>query len=63
MTEEIKKSQKVRLWDVFILGPAMVYIGVNNKLKPWEKAILIGGGLGTIYYNGRNYLRNKILNA
>lgn len=57
--EEIKKSQIIRLWDIFGLGPAMVYIGSQKKMKPWEKVLLIGGGLGTIWYNGRNYLRNK----
>lgn len=58
---EIKKSQAVRLWDIFGLGPAMIYIGGQKKMKGWEKVLLIGAGLGTIYYNGRNYLKNKEL--
>lgn len=57
--EEIKKSQIVRLWDVFGLGPAMVYIGSTGKLEPWEKLLLISAGLGTIYYNGTNFLKNR----
>ena len=61
MIEEIKKSQFVRLWDVFVLGPAMIYIGSTGKLKEWEKMLLIGAGIGTVWYNGRNYLKNKEL--
>ena len=57
--EEIKKSQFVRLWDIFALGPAMMYIGYAEKLEPWEKVLLIGAGLGTIIYNGQNYLENR----
>jgi hypothetical protein len=59
MPAEIKKSQMVRLWDVFGLGPAMIYIGSTGKLKQWEKLLLIGAGIGTIYYNGMNYLKNR----
>ena len=61
MTEitEVKKSQNVRLWDIFGLGPAMIYIGANEKIKPWQKLLLIGAGVGTIYYNGKNYLKNR----
>ncbi len=59
MLEEIKKSQNVRLWDVFVLGPAMVYIGSTENIKDWQKILLIGAGLGTVWYNGRNYLENR----
>lgn len=59
MLKEIKKSQGVRLWDVFFLGPAMTYIGFTGKLPAWQKVLLVGGGIGTILYNGRNYLKNK----
>lgn len=56
---EIKKSQFVRLWDIFALGPAMVYIGYAEKLETWEKVLLIGAGIGTIIYNGQNYIANR----
>ena len=59
MPEEIKKSQVVRLWDVFGLGPIMIYIGTTNKLPAWQKLLLMGAGYGTIYYNGKNYLANR----
>lgn len=56
---EIKKSQAVRLIDVFALGPVMVYIGSTAKLKDWEKIVLVTSGIGTILYNGKNYLANR----
>ena len=59
MPDEIKKSQIVRLWDVFGLGPAMIYIGYTAKLDTWQKWLLLGAGYGTIYYNGKNYLKNR----
>lgn len=55
---EIKKSQMVRLWDVFGLGPAMVYIGVTNKIPVYQQILLITAGMATVWYNGRNYLKN-----
>jgi hypothetical protein len=63
MPEEIKKSQGVRLWDVFFLGPVMMYIGWTNKIPAWQKALLISAGALTVYYNGGNYLRNLKQNA
>lgn len=60
-SEEIKKSQIVRLWDVFGLGPAMIYIGVRKgtNLNNVEKFLLTGAGALTILYNGKNYLKNR----
>ena len=58
--EEISKSQTIRLLDVFFIGPFMIYVsqkakGINNL----EKFTLLGLGIATIYYNGKNYLDNK----
>jgi len=61
MPDEIKKSQAVRLWDVFGLGPGLLYIGYTGNLKNWEKYFLIFAGYSTIYYNGKNYLENRRL--
>lgn len=60
MPEEIKKSQLIRLWDVFGLAPAMLYIGYTAKLDTWQKYFLLFAGYSTIYYNGKNYLANKV---
>lgn len=52
------KTQTVRLWDVFFIGPLMIWGGVHGV----EKKSLAGTtlallGAATIIYNGRNYLR------
>lgn len=52
------KGQTVRLWDVFLIGPLMLWGG--GKLMP--EYPVAGGllavlGAGTIVYNGGNYLK------
>jgi hypothetical protein len=55
------KHQIVRLIDVFIYGPLLIYIAVNYKtLKAeWVPYFLILLGGATIGYNLRNYLHIK----
>ena len=54
---KIGKSQVLRIIDVFILGPAMIYVGTSGKVpKAWRKWATIGGVL-TVLYNAQNYLR------
>lgn len=51
------KSQGVRLVDVFLLGPLMVWYAAGTRQMPdWARASLGVAGLLTIVYNGRNYL-------
>lgn len=54
-----RKAQGVRLFDVFLLGPALIWLGAcaNRDLRPWEKAGLVIVGAGTILYNGANFLQ------
>jgi len=52
------KPQTVRLADVFLIGPLMIWGG----LKLSDEYPLLGGtlataGVGTILYNGKNLLR------
>jgi hypothetical protein len=56
----IGKPQAVRLWDVFFLGPFLIYGGAyKSNLPPIARlGLIISGGL-TIWYNGRNYLYNR----
>ena len=57
MTNELLKSQNVRLMDVFLLGPFMIWFGINAQGVPeWTSTLMIISGIGTIIYNGRNYL-------
>ena len=58
--EELSKSQNVRLLDVFFIGPFIIYASNKAKgLSPLERNVLFIIGLGTIIYNGKNYLKNK----
>ena len=57
---EYGKSQTVRLYDVFLLGPFLAYIGYKAKgIEDWERAAVYIIAAGTTLYNGRNYLKNK----
>lgn len=50
------KAQGIRLFDVFVLGPAMIYAG--TRLKNRNMATLLAlSGVGTILFNGANYMR------
>ena len=53
------KSQAVRLADVFFIAPFMMYYGFKAKgIHPLAKYTMIGLGVATLVYNGRNYLKN-----
>ncbi len=61
-----KKSQTVRLFDIFLIGPLMIYLGwynyktvnvnTNDKIK-FLSMILIFFGSSTITYNLKNYIK------
>ena len=51
--------QPVRLLDVFLVGPLMIYAGKKGEFKPIVKNALIGIGVATIAYNGINYYLNE----
>jgi hypothetical protein len=56
---QIRKGQAIRLFDVFLLGPWLVYLGLRRRgpLSRVERGALIAVGTGTIVFNGQNYLR------
>lgn len=57
---EYQKSQRVRLYDMFLLGPFLVYIAMKKgALTDWEKFGIGFIAITTILYNGRNYLKNR----
>ena len=56
---EVSKSQYVRIIDVIILAPIMIYAGTFKELPTWLRASLIGMGVATAFYNGKNFLENK----
>lgn len=52
--------QTVRLLDVFMIGPVLIFLGLYLKNIPmWARLILIGIGIGTVLFNGNNYLKYK----
>ena len=56
---EVSKSQNIRLLDVFVIGPVMIYGGSHKSLPGWVRVSLIGMGEATIIYNGKNFLENR----
>jgi hypothetical protein len=58
-TSEYRKSQKVRLIDVFVIAPILIYAGVRKETPNWLRGSLIAIGAATMYYNAKNYRVNK----
>lgn len=52
------KSQVVRLMDVFVFGPLMIQASRSQSGKYFRTALFLIG-LGTILYNGANYLETR----
>lgn len=50
------KAQGIRLADVFLFGPLMIYSAMDKSPPPWMKAAMLAIGVGTIFYNAANYL-------
>ena len=50
------KAQGVRLADIFVFGPLMLYAGLGQETPKWLKLgmVIIGGG--TIIYNLVNFM-------
>lgn len=51
--------QTVRLIDVFLIAPFLMYVGTNKSLSTPVRATLWGLGIATLLYNGHHYLKNK----
>ena len=56
---EVSKSQNIRLIDVFVIGPVMIYAGTFKTLPTWIRISLISLGACTVVYNAKNFLENK----
>lgn len=53
------KPQAVRIADVFIIGPAMIWAGLDRTPPRWLRWGMLAAGVATIVYNGRNYLLQR----
>lgn len=61
---EITKTQNVRMLDVFLFGPFLLYIVFKKEpLTKLEKVLLGTLGAGMMYYNGIRYLANLKLQS
>jgi hypothetical protein len=49
------KSQRVRLFDIFVLGPWLVWMGSKQR-KPADRWLLYAAGTATTLYNWKNYM-------
>ncbi len=58
ITTDGKKSQTVRLIDIFAYGPLMIYIGSKQE-NIYYSIVLYFFGMTTITYNLRNYISVK----
>lgn len=54
-----KNIQLIRLCDVFLIGPYLIYLVYKGKISKTDKYILFALGTSTILYNGINFLRQK----
>lgn len=55
ITTDGKKSQAIRLIDIFVYGPLLVYIGSKQE-NIYYSIVLYFFGMTTITYNLRNYI-------
>ncbi len=53
----VGKAQWLRLADIWLLGPAMMYSGWTGKFPDWWKLASFIGGWYTIKWNWVNYKR------
>ena len=63
-SKEVQKSQTIRLIDVYVIAPILIYGGIQYRkvLPKWLSISLIVIGGCTLYYNAKNYLETKKLN-
>jgi len=54
-----QKTQAVRLLDVFVLGPAMIYSAMDVKPPKLLRSFMMLVGVGTVLYNLSNYLKQE----
>ena len=56
LCHEVKKSQVLRIIDISVYGPFLIYVAKTYKLPKSVKMGLYALGISTILYNGKNYI-------
>lgn len=62
--DTLLKSQQVRAFDIYILGPFMVWYAMKSKdMGRWPRRALFVSGIMTTVYNYQNYrkLQEEVL--
>lgn len=54
--DEEVKAQPVRVMDVAVFGPLTILGALNKEPPTWMRLFLLAYGVGTILYNGYNFL-------
>lgn len=57
--EQFSKSQLVRFLDITVIGPILLLYAYKGRLSAVERSVLGLIGLGTVIYNGRNFLKKR----
>jgi len=53
------KTDFIRILDVVLIGPLMIYASTRARMPGTLKTILFASGIGTILYNGYNLAKFK----
>ncbi len=57
--KNIVNKQNVRLLDVFVVAPFLIYTSTLKHSPSWVRASLLFLGMATIGYNGYHFLEEK----
>jgi len=58
LLDDVVKTQRIRVLDVFVIGPLMAWGGMRLRHEyPVAGSLLAFFGATTVWYNARNYLR------
>jgi hypothetical protein len=57
-----KKVQFVRLLDVFVYGPVLIYVSLYEINNIWLHYLVLFFGITTISYNAKNFIKKYRLN-
>lgn len=55
-TQRDVKAQTVRIGDILVFGPLMIYAGLGKATPLWVRTGMVIIGVGTIVYNVVNYM-------
>jgi hypothetical protein len=57
--KDILDVQNVRLLDIFVVTPFLIYTSTLRTNPDWVRFSLLVLGVSTFVYNGVNYLKEK----